>query len=120
MPDKNNFQGKIIAVDFDGTLCANAWPSIGSPNLELFEALRKARSQGAHLILWTCRTGSMLKEAVMWCRGYGLYFDSVNEDAPSTVALFGGDGKKVYADIYIDDKAATPKDFIDFPNALLR
>ena len=120
MSDKNNFQGKIIAVDFDGTLCSNAWPSIGSPNMELFEALRKARSQGAHLILWSCRTGPMLKEAVLWCEKYGLYFDSVNEDAPSTVALFGGDGKKIYADIYIDDKAATPKDFIDFPNALLR
>lgn len=120
MTDKNYFEGKIIAVDFDGTLCSNAWPFIGSPNIELFEALRKVRSQGAHLILWTCRTGQMLKEAVMWCEKYGLYFDSVNEDAPSTVAMYGDTGKKVNADIYIDDKAASPKDFIKFPNAILQ
>ncbi len=23
---------KIIAVDFDGTLCENSWPEIGEPN----------------------------------------------------------------------------------------
>lgn len=23
----------IIAVDFDGTLCENAWPGIGAPNV---------------------------------------------------------------------------------------
>lgn len=117
--DPAKFEGKIIAVDFDGTICKNEYPGCGDPNVELIEALKNARSQGAHLILWTCRTGPMLKKAVMWCEQYGLYFDSVNEDAPSTAARYGNDGKKVYADIYIDDKAATPKDFINFPNALL-
>lgn len=27
---------KIIAVDFDGTLCENSWPEIGEPNEELY------------------------------------------------------------------------------------
>lgn len=31
---------KIIAVDFDGTLCENKWPEIGAANEELIEYLR--------------------------------------------------------------------------------
>lgn len=30
---------KIIAVDFDGTLCENKWPEIGSANEELIESI---------------------------------------------------------------------------------
>ena len=33
---------KIIAVDFDGTMCENKWPEIGEPNLELIAYLKKA------------------------------------------------------------------------------
>lgn len=29
----NQNPAKIIAVDFDGTLCENKWPDIGIPNL---------------------------------------------------------------------------------------
>ena len=28
---------KIIAVDFDGTLCENRWPEIGKPNQEIID-----------------------------------------------------------------------------------
>lgn len=34
---------KIIAVDFDGTLCENNWPGIGAPNEELIEYLRNRK-----------------------------------------------------------------------------
>ena len=35
---------KVWAVDFDGTLCRNAWPDIGEANTELIEQLILARS----------------------------------------------------------------------------
>ncbi len=28
---------KIIAVDFDGTLCYSEWPALGEPNVRLIE-----------------------------------------------------------------------------------
>lgn len=46
---------KIIAVDFDGCLCENAWPDIGDDNPQVVRALLEEQKQGAKLILWTCR-----------------------------------------------------------------
>ena len=50
----------------------------------------------------------MLEEAVNFCREHGLYFDAVNENIPEVVALYGGDSRKVCADVYIDDKSVLP------------
>lgn len=54
---------KIIAVDFDGTLCENNWPEIGGPNEELIEYLHNRKKDGDKLILWTCRVGDMLQKS---------------------------------------------------------
>lgn len=70
---------EIIAVDFDGTLCSECYPAIGMPNLPLFALLKGARRQGKKVILWTCRCGDLLEEAVAWCRMFGLEFDAVKK-----------------------------------------
>ena len=36
----------VWAVDFDGTLCKNAWPDIGEANEPLIEQLILARNSG--------------------------------------------------------------------------
>lgn len=95
---------KIIAVDFDGTLCENAYPEIGAPVISVLDYVKGARKGGARVILWTCRVGLMLTEAVEWCRDHGLEFDAVNENLPEIIEAFGGDTRKIYADTYIDDK----------------
>lgn len=95
----------IIAVDFDGTLCANLYPAIGEPNKELIEYLLNRQKAGDKLILLTCRCGDLLDRAVDWCQRKGLIFDAVNENLPSTIELAGGsDSRKIWADEYIDDK----------------
>ena len=94
----------IIAVDFDGTLVEDKFPLIGSPNPVLIDYLKQQKSIGAKLILWTCRNGTALDNAVQFCRFLGLEFDAVNENLPEVKTLFGGDTRKVYADIYLDDK----------------
>ena len=98
----------IIAVDFDGTLCENEWPGIGATKWETVQALIAARAAGARLILWTNRVGPRLAEAVEWCRQRELEFDAVNENLPEVLAAFVTDCRKVYADIYLDDRAAQP------------
>lgn len=95
----------IIAVDFDGALCENEYPSIGKPNIALIDCLRKLKElKHVKIILWTCRTGENLKFAVAWCKAHGLTFDAVNENLPDPIARYGGDTRKIYADWYIDDK----------------
>ena len=99
--------GKIIAVDFDGTLFDTEWPSIiKEPNTELIDWLsyRKACNED-RIILWTCRCGKDLEVAVDACAEQGLIFDAVNENLPDMIEKFGGDSRKIFADIYIDDKA---------------
>jgi len=99
---------KIIAVDFDGTLCENAWPKIGKPKQGVIDYVLHQQKQGAKLILWTNRQGDKLDAAVQWCGAMGIEFDAINENLPEIVYAFGGDTRKVYADEYLDDRALTP------------
>ena len=98
-------KNKIIAVDFDGTLCKNDYPNIGKPNNDLINHLKRVQSKGDKIILWTCRVGDKLKDAVDWCKEKGLIFDAVNENLPEIIEKFGSDTRKIYANEYIDDKA---------------
>lgn len=99
----------IIAVDFDGTLCTDCYPAIGEPNHDLIEQLIRIRHAGStKLILWTCRTGSALSAAVDWCSEKGLQFDAVNQNLQENIDKYGSDCRKVFADIYIDDRSFAP------------
>lgn len=100
----------IIAVDFDKTLSLNApYPDVGEPNIKLIKWLNNQRIEyGAKLILWTCREDKPLKDAVEFCKKYGLTFDAVNENLPE----IGFDCRKIVASMYIDDLAVNPNDLI--------
>lgn len=98
-------KNKIIAVDFDGTLCENKWPEIGAANDELIEYLKKRQEAGDKIILWTCRVGELLQQAVRFCYNRGLIFDAVNENLPETLEWMDGDSRKIFANEYIDDRS---------------
>lgn len=94
----------IVAVDFDGTLCENAFPDIGKPKKEVIDAIKEYQSYGWKTILWTCRNQGYLDRAVAWCELHGLKFDAINENLPEVEEMFGGYTRKIFADVYIDDK----------------
>ena len=100
---------RIIAVDFDGTLCYSDWPALGDPNERLIEYLRNWRAQGNKLILWTCRAGEALDAAVSWCHEHSLEFDAVNDNLPEIVELYGNNSRKITCDYYIDDRSLLPE-----------
>lgn len=95
----------IIAVDFDGTLCENCYPEIGDVNMDLLLFLKEHQKKGSKIILWTCRCGEALREAVLWCKKQGLKFDAINTNVPENILQYGSDSRKIYADLYIDDRA---------------
>jgi len=101
-------KNKIIAVDFDGTLCESAYPDIGAPKADVIEKLKKEQQAGAKIILWTCRGGEKLAEAVYWSEEQGLKFDAINENLSDNIKTFGRDTRKIYADEYWDDRAFNP------------
>ena len=99
---------RVIAVDFDGTLCKDAYPAIGNANMRLIKSLIGNRKNGDKLILWTCREGEHLQEAVDWCKAQGLEFDAVNENLPELVKKYGSDPRKIGCNLLIDDKSIKP------------
>ncbi len=105
MKMERNENDLVFCVDFDGTLCEHKYPEIGKPIHEHIDLFKKLRKSGCQIILWTCRDGIYLHQAVEWCKQQGLEFDAVNEDLP-IIKSFNKMPKsnKVYADYYFDDK----------------
>lgn len=114
----------VIAIDFDGCLCKDEHPKIGLPNWEVINEAKRLQKDGACLILWTCRGGKDLEDAVEACKSWGLTFDAVNENPQFRIDLFGGnDCRKIGADEYWDDRSVymgTPGAFRNIRGATVR
>jgi len=97
----------VIAVDFDGTIVNHEYPEIGTGKSEAWNTLIAMRRAGHSLVLWTCRENdehrNYLDEAVEHCRRNGVVFDAVNS-TPEWGEFRSGGGRKVVADVYIDDR----------------
>ena len=111
MIDKENYNEEamfppILAVDFDGTLVENKFPEIGAIRETMWNAVKAYQAIGWKIILWTCRTDDMLDDAVKFCKMNGIVPDAVNENLPEVKAVYGGDTRKVFANMYIDDRNA--------------
>ena len=109
-----------VALDYDGTLFVNAFPLKGQPNQSVIDKAKELKKYGAELVLWTCREGNYLEDAVEHAKDHGLEFDAVNENSPSQKAYIQaiinrGDTpfglRKINADIFIDDKAPGSIDY---------
>lgn len=94
----------IIAVDFDGTLHTGTYPTIGEPRPGAREYMQKLKDDGHYLIIWTCRVGDRLLEAINWLLSQDIPFDRVNDQNPENKAKYGDITRKIYAHLYIDDK----------------
>lgn len=94
----------IIAVDFDGTIVTHEYPNIGKEIPFAIETLKKIQKEGHHqLIMWSVREGSLLDEAVEYCRARGLEFYAVNSNYPEAEDV-GDKSRKLSAELFIDDR----------------
>lgn len=104
MPGALTEERRKIAVDFDGTIVEDRYPAIGRERPFALRTLRALQERGFMLILWTCRTGKELEEAVEFCRAGGVTFIGVNESFEGELYAGGLCPRKLDADIYIDDR----------------
>lgn len=93
----------IIAIDFDGTCVRDAYPEIGEDMPGVVHTLHSLLLRDHKLILWTCREGEQLSDAVEWFKEKDLLLFGVNE-TPLDDDFRKGGGRKVFADLYIDDR----------------
>lgn len=96
---------KIMAIDFDGTLVEDKFPEIGKPNEFMFRTVKALQANGVRVVLWTCRDGKNLIDAIAFCYNKGIVFDAINTNIPEVIEFYQNDTRKVFADLYIDDKA---------------
>lgn len=104
---------KIIAVDFDGTIVEDNFPHIGKIKQEVLNKIKKWKAEGHTIIIWTCRTGEFLDKAKKFLDKYNIPYDAINENCNNP---FGDkqNPRKVYAHIYLDDKALNVDDLEGF------
>jgi hypothetical protein len=106
---KKKYKINLIAVDFDDTICFGNNEDDPSKTVYRFDMnairiLKDFQKRGGSIILWTCRSGKSLTDAMNEMAGIGFYPDYINYDHKMTIAKWGDNGKKVYADLYIDER----------------
>lgn len=94
----------IIAVDFDGTIVTHEYPRIGREIPFAIDTLKRFQDEAHHLlILWTVREGTLLEEAVEFCRARGLEFYAINNNYPE-VETIENQPRKLSVELFIDDR----------------
>lgn len=95
-------QPATIAVDFDGTCVAHAYPHVGPDVHGCVPVLQALVNAGHKLILFTMRSGSTLDDAVQWFSDRNLPLWGINTNPEQKRWTMS---PKAYAQVYIDDAA---------------
>lgn len=99
---------RIIAVDLDGTLWEEDFPNIGKINNHVVNLVKTWKEEGHVIIIWTCRSDDeSVQQAKDKLKELGIKYDGFNSNLPNG---YGGDPRKIYCDIYLDDRAVNVLD----------
>ena len=90
----------IIACDYDDTI--SPWKMQNSDFKRVFEILKTAKQTGAYVIIFTACKEERYSEITKYCLDNGLSIDGINK---TPIDLPYGNDKKIYANVFIDDRA---------------
>jgi molybdenum cofactor biosynthesis enzyme MoaA len=105
LTDEWKQHGKIIiAVDFDDTISPWRYKSDEDEAFykKVIEILKEAKMVGAYIVIFTACNEDRYDEIRNYCRKRGLDIDDIN-NVP--IDLPYGKGRKLYANIFLDDRA---------------
>lgn len=94
----------IISIDYDDTIVYADYPNIGTIKPHAREVINNLYNQGHFIIIWTCRSGEHESAAADYLRSLGVKFHHINENHPENIVQYDSDSRKIFADIYVDDK----------------
>jgi len=96
----------IIGVDFDDTICA--WKFKSDDDLimisKTIDLLKMAKSVGAYIVIFTASPPERNPEIQEYCEKVKLPIDTINITPFEIPEGYGKHGK-IYANIFIDDRA---------------
>jgi thiol-disulfide isomerase/thioredoxin len=90
----------IIACDFDDTI--SPWKMHNSDFKRVFDILKVAQSTGAYVVIFTACKADRYDDIKKYCADNGLMIDGINK---TPIDLPYGNNSKIYANIFIDDRA---------------
>ncbi len=110
----------IIAVDFDDTLVYSDYPNVKGIKPDAAQILEKLIDEGNDIIIWTCRMDEPLEIAKQFLKEMEVKHHYINEHVPRLIEKYKNDTRKIYADVYIDDKnlGGIPEDWNEIYNIL--
>lgn len=94
----------ILAIDFDGTIAEHSWPELGAIRPGAAEYINKLYEEGYYIIIWTCREGEHLDWIADYLNNHKINYHLINEHNRDVFNFYKNDTRKIFADIYIDDK----------------
>lgn len=90
----------IIACDYDDTI--SPWKMQNRDFKRIFEVLITAKHTGAYVVIFTACKEDRYPEIIKYCSENGLEIDGINK---TPIDLPYGNDKKIYANVFIDDRA---------------
>ena len=94
----------IISIDYDDTIVYSDYPNIGTIKPHAADVINRLHDAGHFIIIWTCRSGEHETMAADYLRSNGVKFHHINENHPDNIAQYDSDSRKIFADVYVDDK----------------
>lgn len=108
----------IIAVDYDDTI--RNW-KFNSQEIcdKIIEVVKLAKEVGAYITVFTACAEDRYKEIETFCNIKGLVIDSINVNP---IELPYGNQNKIYANIFIDDRAGIEEavEILEFASYTIR
>lgn len=105
----------VLAIDYDGTIFEGSCPKLGKPKQDVIKKIKEFQKvKDCEIVLWTCREGKSLQEALSRTSKEGLEWDAVNESPPSqkeyqqSTLMENGEVfglRKIFAHLYVDDRS---------------
>ncbi len=95
-----DIHGKIIiGVDFDDTISPYRFEK--GELQDTIDLIKEAVLVGAYVVIFTACKPHRYKHIKEYCKNINLYVDSINENP---IKLPFGNQKKIYANIFLDDR----------------
>jgi hypothetical protein len=103
-----NTEAPILLVDFDGTCTDGNFFDFWSIDVPVRPGCRKAlidlQEAECTIVLWTCRTGPLLQQALEYLNFHDIPYHFINEEVPWSEYPNEFRGPKVFGTYYIDDR----------------
>lgn len=111
----------IISIDYDDTIVYADYPNIGVIKPFAAIVINQLYDEGHTIIINTCRSGEHEAAAAQYLTESGVQFHHINENHPDNIAQYDSDSRKIFADVYIDDKqlGGLPEHWLEI-DAMLR